>query len=91
MRHEIRLRANYLCSYIKDRKAVLAHINRDYGTKYTMADLDKAMSTFSVPRKRSISEKQSLPLTPPISTLNSRGLDPLAIALSKYKPAIDGQ
>jgi len=84
MIHEIRMKARHLCNYISDRKAVLAHINRDYGTKYTMKDLDEAMASFSVPRKNSISTQKPLPLTEPIRTHKGRGYDPLAIALFKY-------
>ena len=87
MRHEIKMRAHYLCSYIKDRTTVLAHINRDYGTRYTLTDLAEALSTFSTPRKNSIATKKPLPLTAPIRTHTGRGYDPLAIALFKYHAA----
>lgn len=87
MRHEIRMRAHYLCSYIKDRSAVLAHINRDYGTRYTMTDLADALATFSKPRKNSIAKQKPLPLTAAIRTHKGKGYDPLALALFKYHAA----
>lgn len=87
MRHEIRMRAHYLCSYIKDKTTVLAHINRDYGTRYTLTDLAEALSTFSKPRKNSIAKQKPLPLTAPIRTHTGKGYDPLAIALFKYHAA----
>lgn len=87
MRHEIRMRAHYLCSYIKDKTTVLAHINRDYGTRYTMTDLAEALATFSKPRKNSIATKKPLPLTAAIRTHKGKGYDPLAIALFKYHAA----
>lgn len=84
MRYEIRLLAKHLSSYITDKSAVVAHINRDYGTKHTIKDLDEALATFSTPRKNSIAQSKPLPLTAPISTHNGRGYDPLAKALFKY-------
>lgn len=87
MRHEIKMRAHYLCSYITDKSAVVAHINRDYGTKHTIKDLDEALKTFSTPRKNSIATKKPLPLTAPIRTHTGKGYDPLAIALFKYHAA----
>lgn len=84
MRHDIRMKVRHLCGYITDRSAVLNHINREYATSYKMKDLERVMSTFPTPRKRSITEDKSLPLTPPVSTHNGRGYDPLATALFKY-------
>ena len=84
MRHDIRAKARHLCNYISDRNSVVAHLNRDYGTKYTLRDLDEALTTFPTPRKNSISQSKPLPLTDPIRTHKGRGYDPLAIALFKY-------
>lgn len=87
MRYEIRLLAKHLSSYITDKSAVVAHINRDYGTKHTIKDLDEALKTFSKPRKNSIATKKPLPLTAPVRTHTGKGYDPLAIALFKYHAA----
>ena len=87
MRHDIKQKVRHLCSYITDRSAVLNHINRDYNTSYTMKDLEQAIMSFPKERKRSIPESKALPLTPPVSTHNGRGFDPLAIALFKYHAA----
>lgn len=87
MTHEIRMKARHLCNYISDKNSVVAHLNRDYGTNYTLRDLNEALATFSTPRKNSIAQSKPLPLTAPISTHNGRGYDPLAIALFKYHAA----
>jgi len=84
MRPDIRARVRHLCNYITDRSAVLAHINRDYGTSYKMSDLTHALTYFPAARKRRNIEDDCLPLTPPVSTHDGRGYDPLAIALFKY-------
>ena len=87
MRYEIRLLAKHLSSYITDKSAVVAHINRDYGTKHTIKDLDEALKTFSTPRKNSIAKQKPLPLTAPVRTHRGKRYDPLAIALFKYPAA----
>lgn len=87
MRHDIKQKMRHLCNYITDRSAVLNHINRDYNTSYTMGDLEQAIMSFPKVRKRSITDDNSLPLTPPVSTHDGRGYDPLAIALFKYHAA----
>lgn len=87
MRHDIKQKVRHLCGYITDRSAVLNHINRDYGTSYKMKDLEQALISFPTPRKKAHIDDNSLPLTPPVSTHDGRGYDPLAIALFKYHAA----
>ena len=87
MRHDIKQKIRHLCGYISDRRAVLNHINRDYGTSYTMKDISHALTYFPTPRKKAHIDDNSLPLTPPVSTHDGRGYDPLAIALFKYHAA----
>ena len=87
MRPDIRAKIYYLCGYISNKRAVLNHINRDYGTAYTMRDLTYALTYFPATKKRRNTDEDALPLTPPISTHNGRGYDPLAIALFKYHAA----
>ncbi len=87
MRHDIKQKVRHLCNYITDRSAVLNHINRDYGTSYTMKDLTHALTYFPSPRRKVFSEENALPLTPPVATHDGRGYDPLAIALFKYHAA----
>ena len=87
MRHDIKQKVRHLCNYITDRTAVLNHINRDYSTSYKMKDLEEALISFPKPRKKVFTEDNALPLTPPVSTHNGRGYDPLAIALFKYHAA----
>jgi hypothetical protein len=45
------------------------------------------MTYFPTARKRRNIEEDCLPLTPPVSTHDGRGYDPLAIALFKYHAA----
>ena len=87
MRPDIRQKVRHLCGYITDRSAVLAHINRDYGTSYKMSDLTHALTYFPATVKRRNMDVDSLPLAPPIATHDGRGYDPLAIALFKYHAA----
>ena len=87
MKVEIKNKARHLCSYITDRSAVLAHINRDYGTSYTMKDLSNALTYYPQTTRRQNIEGGFLPLTPPITTHIGKGYDPLAIALFKYHAA----
>lgn len=87
MRPDIRQKVRHLCSYISDRSAVLAHINRDYGTSYKMKDIDHALTYFPVPRRPTGTDEPSEYLRPPITTHDGRGYDPLAIALFKYHAA----
>ena len=87
MRPDIRHKVRHLCSYISDRSSVLAHINRDYGTSYKMSDLTHALTYFPATSRRRNTDDDALPLTPPVSTHDGRGYDPLAIALFKYHAA----
>ena len=87
MRPDIRAKAYHLCRYLTDKGAVLAHINREYGTKYCMTDLSHALTYYPATVKRRNTDEDALPLTPPISTHTGRGYDPLAIALFKYHAA----
>lgn len=87
MRYEIKQKVRHLCNYITDRTAVLNHINRDYGTSYTMSDLNHALTYFPAAPKRRNIEDDAIPSTPPISTHKGKGYDPLAIALFKYHAA----
>lgn len=92
MRPDIRTKIYHLCGYISDRNAVLKHINREYATSYTMKDLTTALTYYPTTKKRRNIEDGYIPLTPPISTHDGRGYDPLAIALFKYHAArADGE
>jgi hypothetical protein len=87
MRYDIKVKIRHLCGYISDRSAVLNHINRDYGTSYKMRDLQEALLSAPRTRRKEFTEENALPLTPPVSTHDGRGYDPLAIALFKYHAA----
>jgi hypothetical protein len=87
MRPDIRQKIYHLCGYITDRSAVLNHINREYATSYTIKDLTHALTYFPATKKSRNIEDGYIPLTPPISTHDGRGYDPLAIALFKYHAA----
>lgn len=84
MRPDIRHKVRHLCSYISDRRAVVAHINREYATSYGVGDIAHALAYFPATSKRRNPDEDALPLTPPISTHDGNGYDPLAIALFKY-------
>jgi hypothetical protein len=84
MRPDIRQKIYHLCSYITDRSAVVAHINREYATSYDISDIAQALTYFPATKKRRNPHEDCLPLTPPVSTHDGRGYDPLAIALFKY-------
>jgi len=79
----IRKKVNHLASYITDRTAIVAHINRDHGTRYTLKDINAVIrDTFEKP-KTGVVWTAPIVSPPPICTSRS-GMDPLAVATNAY-------
>lgn len=79
--------ARHLATYISDKSAISAHVSREFGARYTVADIERMLgrkATDSVPRGvRGGVWNGPAPVTPPLST-NRGGGDPLAKALHRY-------
>jgi hypothetical protein len=81
MDYNVKMQIRHLCSYITDKSAVLNYVNRENNLRLTYRDIQEVLNT--APKKRQYNVKPLKP-TPPLSTLNHRGYDPLARALFQY-------
>jgi hypothetical protein len=87
MTREHQILAIRLANYISDRSAVAAHVNREFGTRYSVADIGKMLAapvrkpTDSQPRQRSKYADDPVAMHRPISTGSN---DPLAVATNAY-------
>lgn len=86
--HEVR----ELSRTVSDKAAIANHISLVHGVEYTASDVTKILSGKDPePRLRSpvqvrVSDLMGghLPLSPPLTTTNDNGVDPLAKALAAY-------
>lgn len=87
MTKEHRILARHLCSYITDRSTVTAHVNRQFGTRYKVADIDAMVARREIdgiPRgTRKTPIDDPIAWTPALSTARG-GMDPLAAATNAY-------
>lgn len=79
----IRKKINHLAAYITDRSAIVAHINRDHGTRYTIKDIEAAIRPISVKGRAGEVWIEPLGGSLPIATTRM-GPDPLAVATNAY-------
>jgi len=83
-----RLALGYMAMY-HDASKVRAFVNREFGMRYSQADIDKMLAaparkpTDSVPRRPSKLSNDPIAMHKPICT-NASGMDPLAIATLAY-------
>jgi hypothetical protein len=81
MEYNVKMQIRHLCSYITDRSAVLAYVNRENALRLTHKDIQEALDT--APKKKQYGVKPMKP-SPLITTHNFKGYDPLAMALFQY-------
>jgi hypothetical protein len=80
-----------LARLVTDKAIIANFINKVHGTKYHASDIEKIQMglhpTQSIPRSRAgvtVNVGSHLPLTPPLTTTNDNGIDPLFKALASY-------
>jgi hypothetical protein len=81
-----RVTARYYATLYKDISTVRAHINREFCTRYTDADIDRMLArkpTDSQPKKQRQLSNEPIAMHRPITTLRG-GVDPLAVATNAY-------
>jgi len=89
MTREHQILATHLASYISDRGAVTSHVNRQFATRYSIADIDNMLQaparkpTDSQPRHRSKYADDPIAMHQPLRTTRG-GIDPLAKACLEY-------
>lgn len=77
---------------VSDRVAIAAFVNKVHGTSYTAADIESIQrgifpeAKLGYPVQVRVSDLMGghLPLSPPLTTTNDNGVDPLAKALAAY-------
>lgn len=79
----IRKKINHLAAYITDRSAIVAHINRDHGTRYTIKDIEAVIRPAFVKERAGEVWNEPLSVSPPLATTRI-GPDPLAVACLSY-------
>ena len=85
--HEI----DELARLVTDKAVIADFINKVHGTNYHASDISKIQMglhpTQSIPRSRAgltVNVGNYLPLSPPLTTTNDNGIDPLVKALASY-------
>jgi hypothetical protein len=81
-----RVAARYYATLYSDLSTVRVHINREFCTRYTLADIERMVNTGQLePKRRGPSQLSAEPIAmhKPITTLRG-GMDPLAVATNAY-------
>lgn len=86
----IRKKINHLAAYITDRSAIVAHINRDHGTRYTVKDIEKVIRPAFVKERAGEVWNEPLGGSLPLATTRM-GPDPLAVATNAYLARYEGK
>jgi hypothetical protein len=81
-----RVTARYYATLYSDLSTVRVHINREFCTRYTLADIERMVNTGRLePKRRGPSQLSAAPIAmhKPITTSRG-GMDPLAVATNAY-------
>lgn len=81
MEYNVKMQIRHLCSYITDRSAVLAYVNRENNLRLTHKHIQEALDTAAKKKQYGVTPMKPSPL---ITTHNESGYDPLARALFQY-------